>query len=324
MKNIGILGLGNIARKMAFTVNEMENANLYAVASRSMEKAEAFKEKYGADVAYSSYEDLVKDNNVDLVYVAVPHSHHYDLMKLCLENNKNILCEKAFTVNAKQAKEILSIAKAKKLLVAEAIWTRYLPSRKIIDEILDSGQLGEVKFLSANLGYDVDDKERIQKKELAGGALLDLTVYPLNFACMVFKSKIDKVESHMIEYPTTKVDAMEDISLSFEDGSFASVYSTIYSVTDRRGIIYGDQGYLEIENINNPEKITLFDINHDEIKSYPIPEQISGFEYEVQSCLDAIDNSKIEVEQMPHSEIIRMMELMDLIRDKWGMKFPME
>ena len=165
MKNIGILGLGNIARKMASTVNLMDGVNLYAVASRSLEKAQEFKEKYFAQKAYGSYLELVQDENIDLVYIATPHSHHADLIKLAINNNKPVLCEKSFTTNLKEAKEVIALAREKNVFLGEAIWTRYLPSRFMIDQILESGVLGNISLVESNLGYKVADKERIYKKE---------------------------------------------------------------------------------------------------------------------------------------------------------------
>lgn len=324
MKNIGILGCGHIAEKMALTVNEMDNVNLYAAASRSYSKAQEFCSKFNIDKAYGSYLELLEDNNVDLVYIAIPHSHHYEAIKLSLNNNKNVLCEKAFTVNAKMAKDVISLAKKKHLLLAEAIWTRYLPSRKIIQKIIESGVLGTITTIDANLGYNIDDHERIYKKDLAGGALLDLSVYPINFALMFFPDEIKSVESSVTFLAKHGVDSMENISLIYEDGKMASLRTSIFTRFDRRGVIYGDNGYLEIININNPEKITLYNSENKIVKEFSIPPQISGFEYEVQECLDMIDNGKIECPSMPHSEIIKVMEVMDELRNQWNFHYDFE
>lgn len=324
MNNIGILGCGHIAEKMATTINLMDNANLYAVSSRSLEKAKNFAQSFNCKVFYGSYEEMLKDPNVDLVYVAIPHSHHYQAIKLSLENNKNVLCEKAFTANATMAKELLKLAEDKKLLLAEAIWTRYLPSRKIITDIIDSGVLGKITSVDSNLGYDIDKKERIYKKELAGGALLDLGVYPLNFTLMFFPTKIKKISSSMVPHPVTGVDAMESVNMEYENGMLATFRTSIYSTTDRRGVINGDKGYLEIVNINNPERITLFNEKYEKVKEYDIPKQLTGFEYQVTECLDCIKNKVIEAPSMPHSEIARVMEICDKLRADWNYEFPFE
>lgn len=324
MKNIGILGCGHIAEKMALTVNQMDNVNLYAAASRTYSKAQAFATKFNINKAYGSYLELVQDNNIDLVYVAVPHSFHFELIKLALNNNKNVLCEKAFTVNAKMAKEVIALAEKKHLLLAEAIWTRYLPSRKIINDIIKSGVLGKITTIDANLGYKIDDHERIKTKDLAGGALLDLTVYPINFALMFFPDEIRSIESSVTFLPKAGVDSMDNVSLIYEDGKMASLRTSIFTNFDRRGVIYGDNGYLEIININNPEKITLYNTEYKIIKEYEIPEQITGFEYEVEECLNMISKGKVECPSMPHSEIIKVMEVMDELRKQWDLHYDFE
>lgn len=324
MNNIGILGCGNIATKMADTVNLMQGVNLYAVASRSLEKAEEFAKKYKSKKAYGSYDELLSDSAIDLVYIAVPHSHHYELIKQALNHNKNVLCEKAFTANSKMAKEVLKMAEDKKLLLAEAIWTRYLPSRKIISDIIESGILGTISSVDSNLGYNIHKNERIRNKALAGGALLDLSVYPINFTLMFFNSKIEKVESSVIFDKDTGVDGKETINLLYEDGLLATCRTNIYANLDRRGVINGDKGYLEITNINNPEAIKLYDTNYTLVKEYDIPSQLTGFEYEVQECLDCISKKLLETPSMPHSEIIRVMEICDTLRDSWNYHFPFE
>ena len=186
---IGILGAGGIAVQMAKTVAGMKDVENYAVAARSLERAQAFAEKYGFSKAYGSYEEMLADPLVDLVYIATPHSHHYLHAKMCLEAGKNVLCEKAFTVNADQARKLFALAKEKNLLITEAIWTRYMPSRKMIDDIISSGVIGEVTAVTANLNYAISEVERIRKPELAGGALLDVGVYTINFASMVLGDK---------------------------------------------------------------------------------------------------------------------------------------
>ena len=155
---IGILGAGGIAVQMAKTVAGMKDVENYAVAARSLERAQAFAEKYGFSKAYGSYEEMLADPLVDLVYIATPHSHHYLHAKMCLEAGKNVLCEKAFTVNADQARKLFTLAKEKNLLITEAIWTRYMPSRKMIDDIISSGVIGEVTAVTANLNYAISEQ----------------------------------------------------------------------------------------------------------------------------------------------------------------------
>ncbi len=321
--NIGIIGSGNIAGVMADTIKRMKNVRLYAVASRSKVKADVFAEKYGCKKAYGSYEELASDSKVDLVYIATPHSEHYENAKLCLLNGKPVLCEKAFTANAAQAKELIRISQERRVLLAEAIWTRYMPMLATIREVLGSGIIGEPKTLTANLGYLIERVARLQEPALAGGALLDVGVYTLNFASMIFGDDIETIESSCT-YTKTGVDEQNSITIYYKDGRMAVLNSSMISLSDRKGIIYGTKGFAIIENINNYESITVFDPRYKEIASYKRPRQISGYEYEVEACIKALENGEIECGEMPHSEIIHMMEIMDGLRAKWGIVYPFE
>lgn len=318
-----ILAPGGIANSMAKAVSGLEGVERYAVASRSIERAQAFADKWGFSKAYGSYEEMLEDPQVELVYVATPHSHHYRYAKMCLEHGKHALVEKAFTVNAEQARELIGLAEEKGLLLAEACWTRYMPSRKMIDDLVESGVIGTVTSLTANLGYVLPHVDRMQNPELAGGALLDLGVYPINFALMAFHGEVKEVSSSAVMSPRG-IDWMNSITLTFEDGKMAVLHSNMLAQTDRQGVINGDKGYIEVQNINNCEEIRVFDLERKLTARYPVPEQINGYEYEVLACMEAIRQGKSECPQMPHKETLRVMKLMDQIRASWGMRFPCE
>lgn len=320
---IGIMGAGHIAGTLAETMRQMPEAECYAVAARELGRAEDFCKKYGFTKAYGSYEEMLSDEQVELVYVATPHSHHYEHMKLCIMHGKPVLCEKAFTMNSIQAKEIAKLAQEKGVYVTEAIWTRYMPSRQIINEAIASGLLGQVSMLTANLSYDIDAKERIIRPELAGGALLDVGVYALNFALMHFGNEIVKIESSVMK-TQTGVDGMETITLSYQDGRMASLTAGIYGRSDRRGIVYGEKGYLVVENINNPQAVRIYDANDKLVKEYEVPEQISGYEYEIRECIEQIQKGATESLSMPLQTSIEVMEMMDGLRKQWGIRYPGE
>lgn len=320
---VGIIGAGSIAGTMAGTVREMENAENYAVAARDYGRAAEFAAKYGFEKAYGSYEELVRDPDVELIYIATPHSHHYDHVKLCLDHGKNVLCEKSFTVNEAQAREVLESAMEKKLLLTEAIWTRYIPMRKTLDDVLASGAIGRPYMLTANLGYIISKKERIMRPELAGGALLDVGIYPLNFASMVFGDEVETITGTAV-MAETGVDAQNSITITYKDGRMAVLNSSAMALSDRRGVIYGDKGFIEVENINNCQGIRVFDQSRNLTASYDTPKQISGYEYEVEACIRAIENGELECPEMPHEETLRMMGWMDELRRQWGLVYPME
>ncbi len=308
--NIGILGPGGIAHKMAETIQGMEGVHLYGVASRSLEKAQAFQQKFQGERAYGSYEEMVADPAVDLVYVATPHSHHYPHARLCLEHGKHVLCEKAFTFRYEEAQKLVALSQEKQLFLGEAIWTRYLPSRSMIQEVIASGKIGEAQSLTANMGYALQQVPRLWDKALAGGAMLDLSVYAINFARMVFSGDI--VDSAVSGFMTKEgVDAMDTISLTFQGGEIASLHTSALGIMSNRGTIFGTKGYLEVTNINNPEKLEIFDGNRTLVETIYPPAQLTGFEYQVQACVDAIKEGKIQADEMPHQEILLVMKLMD-------------
>lgn len=320
---IGILACGPMAEIFARTLIQMEEAECYAVASRSLSRAEAFAREYGFTKAYGSYEALCEDPEVELVYIATPHSCHYENMELCIRHKKPVLCEKAFTMNAGEARKIMELAEQEQVFAAEAIWTRYMPSRQMIREVVDSGIIGKVSVLTANLSYPISGKERIMRPELAGGALLDIGVYGLNFALMHFGTDIERMESS-VRMTDTGVDAMESITLFFKDGRMAVLTHDIYSRSDRKGIFYGEKGYIVVENINNPRSIAVYDAEDRLLKQTDVPEQISGYEYEVRECIEAIRVGAKESSSMPLSDSVLVMEIMDRLRKQWGMVYPRE
>ncbi|MDR0400532.1 MAG: Gfo/Idh/MocA family oxidoreductase [Treponema sp.] len=321
---VGIIGAGHIAVKMANTLHLMDNGvEAYGIASRDLDRARAFAEKNRIQRAFGSYTALLEDPAVDLVYVAVPHSHHYGVMKSCLEYGKHILCEKPFTVNAAQAREILEKAEEKGIFAAEAMWSRYLPVRKILENVLGSGVIGKPSVVTANLCYEGAGRERYFKPELAGGALLDLGVYPLSFALMVLGTDIEKIDTHAVMYETG-VDAFSFTSLVYPGGAAASIYTSMVNGGDKRGMIYGTRGYIEYPNTGNCAAFHVYDNTGSPVSVHYAPRQLTGFEYQVESCRRAIEEGKPEPPELPHREIIAVMEIMDRIRDMWGMKYPGE
>lgn len=306
---------------MAATLGKMKEVQRYAVASRNQEKAQAFANEWGFEKAYGSYEELANDPQVDLIYIATPHAMHYNNARMCIEKGKPVLCEKAFTANARQAEELLSFAHEKKVFITEAIWTRYMPLSLTIQDLLKKGVIGTPYTLSANLSYPISDKERIIRPELAGGALLDIGVYTLNFAAMAFGDDI--AETHSAYQKTaTGVDAQESITLFYKDGKMATLQSSIYAQSDRMGVISGDKGHLIVENINCPESVRVVDREYKTVAVYQAPEHITGYEYQVYASIEAIEKGWLESPYMPHAETLRIMRQMDNLRKEWGVVYP--
>ena len=323
---VGYIGAGNISGQMAETIARMSEVENYAVAARDPERAREFAGRWGFSRAYGSYEELLADPDVDLVYVALPHSHHHRWTIAALEAGHHVLCEKAFAANERQAREMIECARERGLLLAEAIWTRYMPSRKMIDKIVSSGEIGEVTTVAANLGYRVDGNARMTDPALAGGALLDLTVYPLNFASMVLGNKIRRIAASMVP-AATGVDGQDNVMIEYESGQMASLFSTMYAMTDREGQILGTKGFVTVENINNPQVIRVYasdGLTRELTREIAVPEQITGYEYELLSCKRAIEAGALECPEMPHAETLELMHQMDEIRRQFGVVFPFE
>lgn len=319
----GILATGNIANSMAKAVQQLGETECYAAASRNYDRAKVFADKWGFQKAYGSYEELVQDPDVELVYVASPHSHHYAHAKLCLEHGKHVLLEKAFTVNVSQAEELIALARNKGLLLAEAFWPRYMPTRKMLDDLIAQGTIGEIQAVTADFGAPLSHVERMWNPELAGGALLDLGVYPINFALQLFDGQVQRIQSAAV-MSSLGVDNMNGITLTFESGKIAVLHSNMLSCMPNRGVVYGNKGFIELYEINNPREIRVFNENKEMTASYPAPEQINGYEYEVLACIRAIEAGQIECEEMPHSETLRLMKILDEVRSQWGFKLPCE
>ncbi len=319
---IGIIGAGWIAERMAITLQGMDNsAEAYAIASRDLAKAEAFAAQWGFARAYGSYEAMLDDEQVELVYIATPHSHHYEHICMSLLKGKHVLCEKAFTANACEAEKVLALAREKQLFIAEAIWTRYMPLSHTINEVIASGVIGTPMMLSANLCYPILHKPRSRQPELAGGALLDLGVYPLNFALMAFGTDVKEVVSTCTKIDTG-VDVQNSFMLVYNDGRMAVLHSSFLAKSDRQGIISGDKGHIIVENVNNPQSIKVVNSDYEEVARYNCPPQITGYEYQVYAAMEAICNGWLESPYMPHAETLRVMRMMDALRREWGVVYP--
>lgn len=317
---VGIMGCGNIAGMMATTLKKAKGAKLYAVASRSAEKAARFAAEHDCKLSYGSYEELCADKDVQLVYIATPHSEHLAGMKLAMEHGKHVLCEKAFTLNEGEAREAVDLAKEKGVLLCEAIWPRFMPFVQTIKETIAEGWIGTPQVLTANLGYLIHDKERLFDPALGGGALLDVGIYPLTFASLIFGDEITSVTASGTKN-RLGADERDVISLTYADGRVADIMCTTRAVTDRRGIIYGDKGYMVVDNINNFEGLTVYDLRHEVQLKKKRPRQHTGYEYEVSACAKAIREGKTLCEEAPPELSITMMRLMDTIRKQIGVVY---
>ena len=320
---VGIVGTGWIAEKTAITLAGLSTCEAYAVGSRTQEKADEFARKWDVKKAYGSYAELMADPDVDLVYVGTPHSHHYDVTREALLVGKPCLVEKAFMANRRQAQEIVDLAHERKVFLAEAIWTRYQPVVNMVRELIADGRIGTPRLLTATLGYSMGEKPRIMRADLCGGALLDLGVYALNFVRMFFPADIVSIDSQCVK-SKTGMDLTNAITLVLADGMLCNLQSSAACVGDNIGVIAGTEGNLIIDNINNPQTITVNGPDRTYIETVRVPKQITGYEYQFVACRQALIDGLLEPLEMPHKETLYIMELMDGLRQKWGVRYPMD
>lgn len=313
---VGFLGAGDIAHTLAGTMVKMPEVELYAVAARDAERAAEFAKTYGFARSYGSYEELLRDPDVDMVYINTIISCHAEQIEQCILAGKAVLCEKAFTVNGAEARRVLELARERSVLVAEAIWTRYMPLATEIRKLVQSGELGEILSVSANLAYPVYHRPRLQRPEQGGGALLDIGIYPLTFASLVLGDNVTEIYSD-VEMSDTGVDKQSHVILTYESGQKAYIYNSCDCVSDRMGSIVGTKGCAVVHNINCFRGIDIYGMDSEIVRSIPCPPQISGYEYQVLAVKEALEQGWLECPQAPHATIITMMELMDRIRACW-------
>ena len=215
------------------------------------------------------------------------------------------------------------MAEERGLILQEAMWPRYMPMRQTISELVSSNLIGKITGLTANIGYPLENKERLRRPELAGGALLDVGCYVLHFASMVFGDDLTGISASCTKLDTG-VDAQETIMLTYRDGKMANLYATILAETDRRAMIYGTNGYIEVENIVNFEAVRAYNLDRKVIAEYIAPYQVTGYEYEVMSTMKAIQNGWVECPELHHETTLHMIRVMDNLRSAWNVVYPFE
>ena len=318
----GILSTGVIAKNFAQTAKAMgDEVILYAVASRTMDKANEFADAYGIEKRYDSYEALANDPDVDIVYVATPHSRHYEDMKLLIKAGKHILCEKSFTANAPQAQEIYALAKEKGVFVMEAFWTKLIPLYREIEAWIASGAIGEIRALTAQYGYTTAREARKFDAELAGGTLLDIGVYAVGFACMMLGYSFDDVQSQLI-MNSQKTDATDAILLR-RSSAVAQLTCAIGSYIPLHAAVYGTKGRIDVPEFKNPQKATLY-VDGQAPVVLERPFEINGFEYEIREAMNCVREGKLESSLMTAEQSIAVMRIMDEIRRQNGLRFQFE
>ncbi len=318
-----ISSTGAIANRMAKLLIQMEEVTLQAVSSRTLTKALHFQQTYEVVSAYDSFEEMVQDPLIDIVYISSPHPFHFEQAKKALEGKKHVLCEKPLTLTAKQGEILQKTALTNQVICMEGMWTRFLPTIKKAQALVEEGAIGPVRLIEASFGGAGLQVERLSQKALAGGALLDIGVYPLHFAALFIKDQNPKIQSTATLTPEG-VDGQNAITLTSSKGEIALLTSSIYHSLENQGKIYGDKGTITLPSFWGGEQVIL-QVEHQKEKIFSFPHPYGdGFYYEVKGLIQAIESQKADCSQMPMGESIRILHQMDQMRKDWGMVFPEE
>ena len=318
----GILGTGLIARKMAEALPFVPQSKLYAVASRTIDKATEFARKYRVEKTFGSYEELVNDPQVDIVYVATPHNLHFENTIMSLDHGKHVLCEKPFAVNGREVRGMIAKAREKNLFVMEALWSRFLPNIIRAKEIIDSGKIGKIKLLKADFGLNIpfDPNHRLYNKQLIGGSLLDLGIYPL-FLSLLLMGKPGKIKA-LAGMGATGVDYNCSFTLGYEDDALAVLYSSVVAKTEIVATAYGEKGNLVFDPwwyMPVPFKISTPDGKEQHV---PMKFEGNGYNYEAASLIRCLEQGKIQNELMSWDDSLLLIDTLDAIRKEIGLVYP--
>jgi dihydrodiol dehydrogenase / D-xylose 1-dehydrogenase (NADP) len=320
----GILAAGGIAHKFVTGLGRLEDAEAYAIGSRSLEKAVGFARQYGMEKAYGSYEELAGDPDVDVIYVATPHPYHMDAAMTCLRSGKAVLLEKPFTLNAKDARKVIDYARDKGLFLMEAMWTRFLPAVAKVREWLSDGLIGEVRFLKADFGFrgSWEPEGRLLNPALGGGALLDVGIYPVSFASMVFGTQPGEIHS-MAHIGRTGVDEQYALIFGYDEGRLASLNGAVRTQLNNTAVIYGTEGMIEVPEFWQAKTAFLRIDGKPPIQFSPELDG-NGYNYEAAEVTRLLRSGEKESAVMPLDETLEIMKTMDRIRSQWNLVYPAE
>ncbi|MCJ7666592.1 MAG: Gfo/Idh/MocA family oxidoreductase, partial [Actinobacteria bacterium] len=326
--NWGIIGPGKIAHLVMAGLQQIPDARLYATASLTPGKAEAFSKQYNAPKWYTSYEELTEDPEVDIIYIATTNQLHMYNTILALNNGKPVLCEKPMAVNAMQVQKMIDAAKKNNLFLMEAMWSRFFPVMYKLRELLAQKVIGDIRVVAGDLSYTVpghdlsDPGLRQFNPDCAGGGLIDCGIYPLAFACMVFGKTPDRV-SGLATMTPLNVDAHSVAVVGFEGGGIASIYSGIDAKSGGEAHIYGSKGHIRIPNFTHADTLEIYPLDQ-EMEKIVIPYSAPGYQFEMIEVQRCIEEGLLESPLMPLQESLEIAETFDKIRMLWNYKYPFE
>ena len=328
MKNYrwGIIAPGNIASQFATALTAQDNAICYAVASRSLIRAEQFADKFGFEKRFDDYQQMLEDSDLDVVYIASPHHLHAEQSIACLMAGKAVLCEKPMAVNKPQAQQVIEIAKAQKCLYIEAVWTRFLPIYQTIRDWLDQGRIGEIKMVQASFGlqFDASPTHRLYDAKVAGGATLDMGIYPITLSQWVYGDAPTKIKA--VGYiGDSSVDEQVVMALKYPSGGVSQLSSMISGNTDHAAWIYGSKGKIKIHSqFWASESATLSTDTGSVQQQVHSPHQLNGYEWEIAAVHQSLNLGRLEHPLMTWQASLDVMDIMDEVRSQIGLVYPFE
>lgn len=320
----GILGCGRIARKFASDLQYVKDAKLVAVGSRRQEAADAFAQEFPVEHCHYSYEALVKNPDVDVIYIASPHSHHHEHALLCIHNNKAVLCEKAFAINSKQAGEMIELARKKKVFLMEAMWSKFVPHLHKVQQMLSDGMIGEIQSLQVNFGFIPAEPipERLYDPALGGGTMLDIGIYNVFLALLVL-GKPDEIEASMTP-AHTGVDAQCAVLFKYRNGAVAQLLSSFTSNLATDADISGDTGRIRLTTRFYEPSATIeyYPERVESLQVIPVEKGPGwGYHYEASHVCECLRKGLSESPVMTHADTMLMMQTLDEIRMKAGIRY---
>ncbi|WNJ19252.1 Gfo/Idh/MocA family oxidoreductase [Pontibacter sp. G13] len=324
----GILGTGNIANKMASGLVTLPDANLHAVGSRTLERAQSFAQTYDIPHAYGGYEELVSDPEIDIIYVASPHTQHLEHALLAMKHGKAVLVEKPITINIEQTRQLFAAAKEYGVFAMEAMWTRFLPIWVEIRSWIESGRIGDIRLLQSDFsfrGMERPREHRIFNPNLGGGALLDIGIYNIALAYQIF-GEVPTDSSSFAHKGDTGVDINEVVTYAYANGAMATMTSSFEVDGSMEAVITGTKGRIRIPYFWKATTAILEtgrDDFYEEIREVK-PYDASGLQCQASYVMESLRKGALEHPWMPHSESLRIMEAMDSLRKQWGITYPDE
>jgi predicted dehydrogenase len=321
----GILGCGRIARKFASDLRLVQDARLVAVGSRSQESAEAFAREFPVQRRHTSYEALAADPEVDVIYISTPHGLHYEHTLLCLQHEKAVLCEKAFAINLRQAREMIQLAKSRKVFLMEALWTKFSPHFNIMQQMIWEGKLGVVRSVLVNFGFipQAPVPKRIYDPALGGGTLLDIGIYNV-FLALSILGKPKQIEASFTP-AYTGIDEQCAVLFKYDNGAMAQMFSTFSSNLATEADISGDKARLRLNSrfYEPGARIEFYPGRYDTRQEIPYPRESGfGYQYEARHVCDCLRMGLKESPVMSHADTLELMETLDRIRNAAGIHYP--